>query len=260
MIKQNEEFEKTAYDFLELAYSANTDKMALKYAKKAIELEPDNIDARSMVIELSNNSLEKLIEKYKALIVESEAILKKQGFFNNDNIGEFWLIFETRPYMRLLHKYSTLLVDCGQMRLAMAEFKKMLELCSNDNLGVRYNLMHLYAFFEDEQSALELFKTYPEDSTQFLLPLSILYYKLGNLRKSYQYLKKLLAVNEDICDFLNIIISGELEKFYDYTNSYGYRPFTIEELAIEYEENNFLFDSTPAYFIWAKHKINSNKK
>ena len=152
---------ETAYDYLELAESATTKKEALKYAKKAAELEPDNLDAMTLVIELTCTSNEKLTEKYKNLIAEAEDKLKEQGYFEDDNIGEFWLIFETRPYMRLLEKYASHFVQCGQMRLAIDEYEEMLRLCNNDNLGVRYTLMHLYTFLEDEQSALELYKKYP---------------------------------------------------------------------------------------------------
>ncbi len=253
---------ETVYDYLELAESATTKKEALKYAKKAVELEPDNLDAMSMVIELTCTASEKLTEKYKDLIEEAERKLKEQGYFKDDNIGEFWLIFETRPYMRLLEKYASHFVQCGQMRLAISVYEKMLKLCTNDNLGVRYTLMHLYTFLEDEQSALELFNRYPEGSTQFLLPLSILYYKLGDLRKSNQYLKKLIAVNKDTYEFFNSLIDGSLMESVSNMTPYGYRPFTIEEFIVECEENYFLFTSMPEYFVWAKKKVNSkrNKK
>ena len=251
---------ETADDYLELAESADTKKEALKYAKKAAELEPDNLDAAAMVIELSCTSSEKLSEKYKNLIDETEDKLKEQGYFEDDNIGEFWLIFETRPYMRLLEKYASHFVECGQMRLAISVYEKMLELCTNDNLGVRYTLMHLYIYLEDEQSALELYEKYPEESTQFLLPLSILYYKLGDLRKSNQYLKKLIEVNEDTRKFFNSLIDGSLMESVGDMTTYGYRPFTIEDFVIECKENYFLFSSMPEYFVWAKKKVNSKRK
>lgn len=260
--KPNKNDVETADDYLELAESANTKKEALKYAKKAVEIEPDNLDAMSLVIELTCTASEKLTEKYKDLIEEAEGKLKEQGYFEDDNIGEFWLIFETRPYMRLLEKYASHFVQCGQMRLAISVYEKMLKLCNNDNLGVRYTLMHLYTFLEDEQSALELFNRYPEESTQFLLPLSILYYKLGDLRKSNQYLKKLIAVNKDTYEFFNSLIDGSLMESVSDMTPYGYRPFTIEEFIVECEENYFLFTSMPEYFVWAKKKVNSkrNKK
>lgn len=260
--QSNQDDVETVYDYLELAESATTKKEALKYAKKAVELEPDNLDAMSLVIELTCTSSEKLTEKYKNLIAEAEVKLKEQGYFEDYNIGDFWLIFETRPYMRLLEKYASHFVQCGQMRLAIAVYEKMLKLCTNDNIGVRYTLMHLYTFLEDEQSALELYEKYPEEGTQFLLPLSILYYKLGNLRKSNQYLNKLITVNKDTYKFFDSFTNDTLKDYLSNMTPYGYRPFTIEEFIIECEENYFLLSSMPEYFVWAKKKINSkrNKK
>ena len=248
-------------DYLELAESAATKKTALKYAKKAAQLDPDNIDAAVMVAELTASSIEKLIEKYKSLIEEAEEKLKAEGYFDYDCIGEFWGLFETRPYMRLLDKYSDNLVQCGKMRLAIAEYEKMLKLCENDNLGVRYRLMHLYVFLEDEQPALRLSKEYSdEESTQFLLPLSILYYKLGNLREANNYLKRLCAVNNDTIKFFNGLVKGDLLEHFKNMNSFGYRPFTIEEFLVESEENVFLFQSVSAYFEWAWQKLKSKNK
>lgn len=247
---------ETAFDFLELAESAFTKKEALKYAKKAIELEPDNLDALAMKAELTASTMEKLGEKYKELIEAADQLLSSGGDFNDENIGEFWLITETRPYMRLLDKYACLLADCGQLRLAEAEYKKMLRLCRNDNLGVRYRLMHIYAYFEDEQSAVGLYNAYPEDdSTQFLLPMSILYYKLGDLRKSVQYLKTLCKANEDTYQFFECVAAGDMKEISANMNPYGYRPNTIEEFVIESEESNFLFLASSSYFVWAEQKL-----
>ena len=163
--------------------------------------------------------------------------------------------------MRLLDKYSDSLVHCGKMRLAISEYEEMLRLCEGDNLGVRYRLMHLYAFLEDEMSALKLCQNYSdEESTQFLLPLSILYYKLGNLREANNYLRRLCAVNKDTLKFFNGLVKGDLDGYFKNMNSFGYRPFTIEEFFVEAEENLFLFASVSAYFEWAWQKIKTKNK
>lgn len=44
------------------------------------------------------------------------------------------------------------------MHRAIDEGQRLLDLCENDNLGVRYQLMHLYAYMEDEMHALALHK------------------------------------------------------------------------------------------------------
>lgn len=252
--------EQDADYYLELADSAESQKTALKYAKKAVELEPDNVDALSAVIELSCSTPEKLAEKYAELINETENKLKEQGYFDSENIGDFWLIFETRPYMRLLQKYGDNFVECGQMRFAISIFEKMLELCTNDNLGVRYSLMHIYAYLEEEEAALKLYKKYPENDTQILLPLSILYYKLGDYRKANQYLKKLNDINKDTPKFFNTISEKDLMEVFENMSPYAYRPCTLEEFIVELEENSFLFETSNAYFLWARKKISSKKR
>ena len=117
-----------AYDFLELAETASSKKEALKYAKKALELEPENVDAEAMVAELTANSAESLLDKFKNLIDKTEVNLKSQGYFYDENIGEFWLILETRPYMSLRAKYVDLLLDCMMFRAAAKECEEMLRL------------------------------------------------------------------------------------------------------------------------------------
>lgn len=103
-----------------------------------------------------------------------------------------------------------------------------------------YRLMHLYAYLEDEQSALKLLEKYPDDeSTQFLLPMSILYYKLGNLTEATKYLKKLKEVNKDTYKFFICLYNHDLYDYLDNISPYGYRPFTIEEFIEELRTNIF---------------------
>lgn len=62
-----EEYAEDAYDYPELAESAPTAKEALRLAKKALSLEPENWDAAVMVAQISSNSPESLLEKYENL-------------------------------------------------------------------------------------------------------------------------------------------------------------------------------------------------
>ncbi|MGN0502987.1 MAG: tetratricopeptide repeat protein [Ruminococcus sp.] len=257
----SEEDASDAYDFLELAETALSKKEALKYAKKALEIEPDNVDAEAMVAELTANSAESLLDKFKKLIDKTEVSLKSQGYFDDENIGEFWLIPETRPYMRLRAKYVDLLLDCMMFRAAAKECENMLRLCENDNLGIRYRLMHIYAYLEDEGAAIKLFKQYEEEqSAMFLLPLSMLFYKLGDFKKSAKYLKELNSVNKDTLKFFRIYVSGDKDEFIDSLKPFGYRPFSIEEFVAELSENNFMFVLMDSYFKWGLKKLRNMKK
>ena len=156
--------------------------------------------------------------------------------------------------MRVRREYLGSLIECGMMQLAIEECRQLLELCEGDNLGIRYLLMHLYAYTEDELHALALHRKYGAyEETQMLLPLSILYYKLHQLDKAEDHLKRLASVNKDTKKFLRIMINGDPDALIDHLDPYGYRPFTIEELTEELVGNAFLFASVPHFFAWASN-------
>lgn len=248
------------YDYLELAEEAPNEREALKYAKKALELDKDCLDAEVMIAELSSNASHTLLEKYRKLLNKAKLRLEKEGFLDEDCFGEFWAILDTRPYMRLYSNYIHLLVDCRKMRKAVEECKEVLKLNEADNLGIRYVLMNLYAFLEDGESATELYKKYDEEnSAMFLLPLSILYYKLDDLKEAEKYLKLLKKANKDTMKFFLAIDNGNLADDLYSASPYGYRPYTMDELMMEVRDFDFLFLSSGMYFEWAGKKIKSLK-
>lgn len=84
--------------------------------------------------------------------------MHKNGYMNKEYIGRFWSILETRPYMRVKYRYMDILKECGMLCFAISECEDMIRLCENDNLGIRHILMALYAFTENEEKALTLYK------------------------------------------------------------------------------------------------------
>ena len=246
---------QTADDYLELAEDATSKKKKLEYLSKALELEPDNLDAARMTAELNAKKPEDLLAFLSTLIEKGNSLMEKEGYFQ-DCMGDFWGMLETRPYMRLRDSYLELLIQCGMMRKAVGEAEEMLKLSTNDNLGVRYTLMHLYVYLENEARALALHKKYDEyEESQMLLPLAVLYYKKGNFELSLQYLQRLNKANKDTKKFLNAIANDRAEEFLEHLSPYGYQPFTIEELIQEYLENHYLFDGVAHFFDWAYRSL-----
>ena len=246
---------KTADDYLELAEEATTKAKAEKYIKKALELEPDNMDAISASLDLLEGNTWEYYQKISEAVTYGTRLMEKKGLMEEDSIGEFWGILETRPYMRLLNRYADFMVEAGMMTLAAKEFEEMIRLSENDNLGVRFRLMHIYAFLELEEPALELHKKYDDyEETQMLLPLSVLYFKRGDFDKAEDYLKRLCAANKDAKKFFRAIKRDKLDHYVEEISGYGYQPFTIQELIVELMENDFLFEIVPLYMEWAYEK------
>ena len=243
---------ETADDYLDLAEQATSKKKHMEYLRKALELEPDNLDARlQMITSITEHHLDEQRLALQELLALAEQQMKEAGAFK-EYTGEFWTAPETRPYMRVRYTYFDVLISCGMMRQAISEGQRLLELCESDDLGVRYQLMHLYVFMEDEMHALALHKQFDSyEETQMLLPLAVLYYKLNQFDKAEDYIKRLAKANKDTKKFLRAAARDQLDDYIGEMSPYGYRPFTMEELLDELMHTSYLFNSVPYFFAWA---------
>lgn len=164
--------------------------------------------------------------------------LENEEYFDKENIGHFYGIFETRPYIRGLFKRATSYVESGKMRLAKEQLEEILKLNNNDNLGARYSLMAVYAFFEDEKAMLKLYKKYPEESLLMLVPFMILYYKQRDYKKAKEYLKRIDKVNPYFRKFFKQEIKEE-----DLIPTGYYSPGSVSEVVVFLESAGFLLVS-----------------
>lgn len=247
---------ETAYDYLELAQEARSKKQRMAYLNKAVEVEPDNVDAQlQLLLNTHEDKPAAQLPELKKLLEAEETKLKKMGVFQ-ESMGDFWLAIETRPYMRVYHTYFEALIFCGMLRQAIHAGERMLELCEGDNLGVRYQLMHLYVQMEDEMHALALHKKYDScEETQMLLPLAVLYYKLNQFDRAGAYLNRLAAVNKDTKKFLRLAVKKDMPAMLAEREWYGYQPMTIQELVEEFLDSMYLFRNVPFFFEWAQQYL-----
>lgn len=255
MLDEYDDEPESADDYLDLAEEAGSKKKRLEYLTKALELEPDHLDAAVMMAKEKSKDTNEYLEALAALIKKGDKLMTEEGYFQN-SMGEFWLVLETRPYMRLCAEYLNTLIDCRMMRAAAAEGRRMLELCENDNLGVRFQLMHIYALLEEEKAAEKLFEKYGDNNASLmLLPMAVLYYKLDKLGKSVEYLNRLAENNKDTKKFFTAVKNDKLEEYAETMNPYGYRPYTMEELITAIMDNEFLYLNAFGFFSWASTKL-----
>lgn len=247
---------ETAYDYLELAQEARSKKQRMAYLNKAVEVEPDNVDAQlQLLLNTHEYKPAAQLPALKKLLEAEETKLKNIGVFQ-ESMGDFWLDIETRPYMRVYHTYFEALISCGMLRQAIHAGERMLELCEGHNLGVRYQLMHLYVQMEDEMLALALHKKYDSyEETQMLLPLAVLYYKLNQFDRAGAYLNRLAAVNKDTKKFLRLAVKNDMSAMLAEREWYGYQPMTIQELVEKLLDSMYLFRNVPLFFEWAQQYL-----
>lgn len=65
----------------------------------------------------------------------------------------------------------------------------------------------------------------------------------------------MIRSNKDTKRFFKILGTNEFEKVANSMPPFGFRPFTIEELIIDLQENSFLFTENLTYIEWAKREL-----
>ena len=249
---------ETSDDYMELCENADNLSVKLKYARKALALDPDNLDAERIIIFYSTRTIYESIPLFEKALSRGKEIMERKGYA--ESIGDYWGILETRPYIRLYCAYVQALIDCRMMKKAADACEEIIRLNEGDNTGTRYTLMHIYAYLEDEERALALYNRYNEHpECMLLIPLSVIYYKKGDYEQAYAYLKIAMDANKDTRRFIRAMQrNGDLDGLVG-DMPYGYRPYTIEEYQTEIEENDFLFDEIDEYFEWALAAIKNKR-
>lgn len=232
------DYDKAAVKFEE-ALNASSEKKSIKLAKEALKIDPTYVDAKLFLIPFEYTGEDVLAELDKIIEAE-EKKLKQEGYF--DNVGEFYTMWQTRPYMRALENKAMVLIEYGKMGLARDVLEKMIKLNENDNLGARYILAAVYAYFEDEKSFNKLIKKYKGDnSLSFLASKLCLYYKLGNNKKALEILEEIKEQNSYFTD----VISGNIDEdeLADFDFGY-YQPGEISEVIDFISIAGFLYASS----------------
>jgi tetratricopeptide (TPR) repeat protein len=109
----------------------------VQLARRALELDPDSVPALMFLAQLAGD-VDRALPLYQRA---TEAAARKLGpeMFQNA-AGHFWLIDETRPYMRARQMCAMSLLNSGQHEQAIPHFRELLSLNPNDNQGIRYTL------------------------------------------------------------------------------------------------------------------------
>jgi tetratricopeptide (TPR) repeat protein len=240
--------ETKSNDLLDEAYDTISKIRAKKLARQALEIWPYNIDAEGFIADFEENQIKKL-SLYEKIVKKATMLLESEELFDEENIGHFWGIIETRPYMRARAKKITILEDLGRYTEAIREYEEMLRLCRSDNLGLRYKLMALYCMLEKFDECEKLYKQYNEESAYMLFLMAFVYFKKGDYRKSKKYIMELNICNKYVYRILNndSIMIEDVEY---------YAQGSIEEASMIIEDLFCLLGSTPSIIKFMQITLN----
>jgi tetratricopeptide (TPR) repeat protein len=151
-----------AQDLAFEAMEAETEAQARKLAKRALRLDPDCVDALVVMTDLDARTTQAMIAGLQQAVAAGERSLGAE--FIRENTGHFWMLMETRPYMRAMEQLARLLFAQGLNLDAIRVYERMLELNPNDNQGVRDSLLGAYLCADDLVGAGKLLKSYKDDA------------------------------------------------------------------------------------------------
>jgi tetratricopeptide (TPR) repeat protein len=139
------------------------DKLPVKQAKEklieALKLDPDCIEVYEFLGDKATD-INIAISRYKTGIDIGRRIFG--GEYLEKNRGHFWMIHETRPYMRCLHQYADCLYKSGKPQDSIAIYEALLVLNPNDNQGVRDHLSLIYIEHNELDKYVNLDKKYDD--------------------------------------------------------------------------------------------------
>ena len=114
-----------AQDIAYAAMEASDPFEALDLSRKALDLDPDCVDAFLLMTKLTCRSLSEQIIEVKKITTRAEQKLGQKYFEKNK--GHFWGLIETRPYMRARSFLVAALREMGKTDEAVRHAEEMLE-------------------------------------------------------------------------------------------------------------------------------------
>jgi len=189
----------------ELMYSAWEERNPAKritLAHKALKISRDCADAYVLLAEEEADTVQRALEHYQEGVKAGERALGQEYF--KENIGHFWGLLETRPYMRALEGAASCLWQMGHKEEALQIYQRMLRLNPGDNQGIRYFLVDLLLTLNRERDLEKLLKKFKGDWTAVWLYTTALlaFRKGGSSENADKHLRAALGQNHFVPEYL----------------------------------------------------------
>lgn len=128
-----------AQDLVYQAMEAPTLELHMMLVRQALDLDPENVDALLMTVDIAELQGDERIEVLRGIVATGAKQLGKKAF--KELVPHFWGFHETRPYMRARQQLAGELYRADRLEEAIQEYNEMLTLNEDDNQGVRFQLL-----------------------------------------------------------------------------------------------------------------------
>jgi tetratricopeptide (TPR) repeat protein len=183
---------------MERAWEAAKPADGAKWARKALDIDPDQLDAYILLSKATQIKAEQIAflneGTRRGIKIWAEAIKRPAQSY-------FWQDMDTRPFMRNVHWLALLQWETGQREEAIKNGKFLLKINPNDNQGIRHLLLNWYPVLQNWDAHSRLIKKYNGDWGS-----DYLYARCLNLFQSrqdtYDALKEAFEANPYIVRYL----------------------------------------------------------
>lgn len=184
------------------AWDEDDPKRRIAMAHEALKVSPLCADAYVLLAEETARGPEEAAALY-ARGVEAGAQALGEAAFEED-VGLFWGLIETRPYMRARLGLAVALWSCGRGEEAAGHGAELLRLNPVDNQGVRYLLLTWLVALGRDDDASALMKTYKHDGAGGWAWSTALatFRRRGKCAASAKALVKAIDANRHVADYL----------------------------------------------------------
>jgi tetratricopeptide (TPR) repeat protein len=184
------------------AWEAETPAQAVALAAKALEISPLCADAYVLMAQYAGRLSDERIDLLRRGVEAGRAALGDGAF--DDDVGHFWGILETRPYMRARAGLAMALWERGDRVEPLEHLRELLRLNPNDNQGLRYVLAaYLLELGRDDELGAIL-DAYKEDASAAVVWTTAVasFRRRGDSPESRRLLEAALAQNTSIAPYL----------------------------------------------------------
>lgn len=171
-------------------------------AHEALKVSPRCADAYVLLAEETSRGPEDAAALYERGVEAGAQALGEEAF--EEDVGDFWGLIETRPYMRARFGLAVALWSCGRREEATWHGAELLRLNPDDNQGVRYLLLNWFVAMGRDENAAALIKTYRHDGAggwTWTIALAM-FRRRGSCAASTKALTKAIGANRHVPDYL----------------------------------------------------------
>ena len=225
-------------DWLMKAEYATDPVQRSQYAQKALEIDPTNLTA-ALLAEEGQSGKDKIhiLAKYAGMLRE-----KIQQTEDPSTL-------DITPLVKYQHE----LENSGLTEEAGKVAYEIVNLEGKFDYRMQYAVMCAYAHCGYKESAMAFYEECgcPDDS-EFLLPLTLLCYKAGNVDEAEQYLRRLTEVNPDAKEFVAEWAASGIGVYEDPSNEKQQNGARLYRHVTDFA---YLYVDAAPFVTWAASKI-----